>query len=760
MMTRIFLMTIRSFLSGVLLVAFLFNLNTSASAQGSAGYALSLNGVTGTYAQVNNNVPFNTNFTVEAWVYVRSYNSWSRVIDFANGPNDDNVYLALTSGSSGDATAGVFTNTGTPTLSATNVIPIDQWAHLALTLSGTNGTIYLNGNIAGSGPLNIPPNLVRTNNYIGRSNYSGDGYANTAYSDIRIWSVARTQGQIQADMNQRLSGDETGLVAYWPCTQTSGTTLTNLSGSGNLYNATLLGNAGWTNSGPPIFTQCAVGTTNLFEGPATGEDTVTLGVTPLNLPWIATANAPWLTAVDSSGNGSANVLFSFQANPGPTRTGTLTLATAITNFTITITQAGSNYIAAPCPLTELASAPDVWDVAVDTAGNVYGLELANGLVTEWNRTNNMQTTAVDGLLVAFSMAFDNAGNLFIANDGDGSIFEWTPGTGESPVYINIPDVSSPFGITVDRNESVYFSSANSSIKKWTPANDGLTVLESSPTEPFGPQQLAMDAAGNLYTYATEASYSEFGIVEWSANTGQETAVYTQSNQISCVAVDGSGNLYASVYAPSTSIYTLYELVAASGAFTALASADYPTGIKFDPAGNLYVADNGAADIAELPRAFIDPTSHVEGPAAGIDTLSPVIPATESLLPPFAPASDSPWLWVTNASGGVVTFAFTSTTTNRTGHITLLGQSIAITQNAPPGPPALFGAALSSPGTFQFSITNAGSATSLTVLETTNLNLPLTDWTVAGTAVNVSPRVFQFIDSQATNTARFYTVRSN
>src|SRR5580692_862461 len=125
--------------------------------------ALSFNGTNG-YVQAPSAVWFNGNFTVEAWVYVRSYNSWSRLIDFANGPNDDNVYLALTSGSSGDATAGVFTNTGTPTLSATNVIPIDQWAHLALTLSGTNGTIYLNGNIAGSGPLNIPPNLVRTNN--------------------------------------------------------------------------------------------------------------------------------------------------------------------------------------------------------------------------------------------------------------------------------------------------------------------------------------------------------------------------------------------------------------------------------------------------------------------------------------------------------------------------------------------------------------------------------------------------------------------
>src|ERR1041385_1589777 len=77
------------------------------------GSALNLNGVNG-YIQATNGVWFNGDFTVEAWVYVRTYANWSRLIDFANGPNNQNVYVALSAGFSGKPAMGVFTNTGVP----------------------------------------------------------------------------------------------------------------------------------------------------------------------------------------------------------------------------------------------------------------------------------------------------------------------------------------------------------------------------------------------------------------------------------------------------------------------------------------------------------------------------------------------------------------------------------------------------------------------------------------------------------------------
>ena len=63
------------------------------------------------------------------------------------------------------------------------------------------------------------------------------------------------------------------------------------------------------------------------------------------------------------------------------------------------------------------------------------------------------------------------------------------------------------------------------------------------------------------------------------------------------------------------------------------------------------------------------------------------------------------------------------------------------------------------GSFQLAFTNTPGAF-LGVLATTNLTLPLSNWTMLGAATEVSPGQFQFTDPQATNTPqRFYRVRS-
>ncbi len=65
----------------------------------------------------------------------------------------------------------------------------------------------------------------------------------------------------------------------------------------------------------------------------------------------------------------------------------------------------------------------------------------------------------------------------------------------------------------------------------------------------------------------------------------------------------------------------------------------------------------------------------------------------------------------------------------------------------------------SSGAFQFGFTNTPGA-GFTALTTTNLSLPLSDWSVIGSVPEISPGVFQFTDPQATNGPRhFYRVRS-
>src|SRR5438128_186942 len=60
--------------------------------------------------------------------------------------------------------------------------------------------------------------------YLGYNPSGGNEFANGALDDLRIWNVARTQAQIQSNLNHELTGTEAGLVGYWTFDEGSGTT--------------------------------------------------------------------------------------------------------------------------------------------------------------------------------------------------------------------------------------------------------------------------------------------------------------------------------------------------------------------------------------------------------------------------------------------------------------------------------------------------------------------------------------------------------
>ena len=68
-----------------------------------------------------------------------------------------------------------------------------------------------------------------------------------------------------------------------------------------------------------------LGLTAVLVGPAAGSNSVVLAVSPATGSWTASANANWLhlSVANQNGTGSTNVIFSYDANTGGTRTGTL-----------------------------------------------------------------------------------------------------------------------------------------------------------------------------------------------------------------------------------------------------------------------------------------------------------------------------------------------------------------------------------------------------------------------------------------------------
>src|ERR1017187_5185393 len=377
-----------------------------------------------------------------------------------------------------------------------------------------------------------------------------------------------------------ITGVTNGVVSYSFPTNFSLTRTGHIALLGQSISITQLG---------PAFT---LGTTNLYEGPAAGSDSVVLAVTPNIGIWTATTNVPWLhlSPANLSGTGSTNVIFSFDANPGATRSGTLTIA----GQTLTVTQAGSTYVAA-----------------------------------------NPRTTLVSsGLFLPFGVAVDGAGNVFIAD------------------------------------------TFHNAIKKWMVAsNTVVTLVSSGLNSPIG---VAVDSAGNVYI----ADYDNNAIKEWSAASNTVTTLVASGLDLPAgVAVDGAGN----VYIADTGNNAIKKWTAASNTVTTLVASGLngPLGVAVDGVGNAYIADTYNNAIEELPHAFVDPTARLETADAGNGALPAVLPATENLLAPFAPSSDSSWLTITGVTNGVVNFSFTANFgSSRTANIILLGQTIPVTQGGP------------------------------------------------------------------------------
>jgi len=94
----------------------------------------------------------------------------------------------------------------------TNLNVTRAWHHISTTFDGTNYRLFLDGeeidNTTDFQGL-TPPNTERVT-LIGTKSYLGK------IDEVRMWNLARTQAQIQANMNKTLVGNESGLVAYYP----------------------------------------------------------------------------------------------------------------------------------------------------------------------------------------------------------------------------------------------------------------------------------------------------------------------------------------------------------------------------------------------------------------------------------------------------------------------------------------------------------------------------------------------------------------
>ena len=152
-------------------------------------------------------------FTQEAWIYSdQKGNSTQDIIGYApTGPKANDISPSVRLIGYGTGIHYGFGDGSTfSSYMAKDVIATPGWHHIAVTFDGTNYILYLDGSqihtytgAAGKTPLNTPIK------YIGL-NLQGK------IDEVRMWDVVRTESEIKNNMNTRLSGAETNLVAYYP----------------------------------------------------------------------------------------------------------------------------------------------------------------------------------------------------------------------------------------------------------------------------------------------------------------------------------------------------------------------------------------------------------------------------------------------------------------------------------------------------------------------------------------------------------------
>ena len=174
-----------------------------------------------------------TNVTVETWVKLNSTATWTRIFDFGD---DTTSYMFLTpqNGSTSRLRFGITTSGagGEMPIDGPFALSVGVWQHLAVTLKGNMGILYLNGVPVGTNSsMTINPSSLgnTANNYIGKSQYSADPYFNGSIDEFRVYSRALSAREVAATEalgpDQVLSPDSgsanmmlggTNLTLTWP----------------------------------------------------------------------------------------------------------------------------------------------------------------------------------------------------------------------------------------------------------------------------------------------------------------------------------------------------------------------------------------------------------------------------------------------------------------------------------------------------------------------------------------------------------------
>lgn len=289
------------------------------------------------------------------------------------------------------------------------------------------------------------------------------------------------------------------------------------------------------------------------------------------------------------------------------------------------------------------------DMAVDAAGNVYIVDRGNSVVRKVDPSGLITTFAGNGtmgysgdggpataaeLFLPVTIAVDSANNVYIGDMGSNGIRKVNT-SGIISTFIIFEEAT---GLAFDSSGNLYVADHNSFMYKVSPSGTNTTIVnrgygfsgDGGPAltaQVNFPGGMAVDKAGNIYfadsgnnrirkidTSGIITTVAGNGSPGFTGDGGPATAAKLGlglTNTTQGVAVDGAGNLFftdnqnnrvrkvdtAGIITTVVGNGNLLNL--GDGGPPASAGLMQPSSLKFDSAGNLYIADMGHSRIRKI-----------------------------------------------------------------------------------------------------------------------------------------------------------------
>ncbi|MFK4064429.1 beta-L-arabinofuranosidase domain-containing protein [Streptomyces sp. NPDC029674] len=173
--------------------------------------------------------------TFAAWVRPEHADDWARVFDFGD---DTTRYLYLAArGAKGRPRFAITTSGagGEQVLEGAAALPVGEWSHLAVTLAGGTGTLYVDGvEAARNTAMSLTPAALGTlrDHWLGRSHYAADPTFAGAFDEVHLWDEALAPDAV-AELRRRPAAETAagaGNLAAYAFDETEGGTFADASG--------------------------------------------------------------------------------------------------------------------------------------------------------------------------------------------------------------------------------------------------------------------------------------------------------------------------------------------------------------------------------------------------------------------------------------------------------------------------------------------------------------------------------------------------